>query len=289
METRLIYTIILVPMIAYMAYRYVRPRKEDNSDWLRRKYDFLALTTTMASFTRTSDQLSHGTMHSPLWNGSSFDLHLINRIVSDDVLKRVHMVYEHVSKAGTESSTLRVLDAGCGWGATSFMIAEKHHDLITSAGNNARTQAKLMIEGMTLSSRQADQANSAATSKHLNNMCRFTTRSFEEPLDKHSYASIIAIEALEHATNIEELMLNFANALLPGGSILVVTDVLRPHNEVDATMVDHYSAHWCGPQTRAWQPPIAQQSWKRIAEKAGLQLTRTVDLSETYGLNLRSR
>jgi cyclopropane fatty-acyl-phospholipid synthase-like methyltransferase len=73
-----------------------------------------------------------------------------------------------LSSSGNSLRKLRVLDAGSGWGGTSFALA----GAITGASNSPM----VAVDGLTLSPVQASMANAASAERGLSELVRFHVR-----------------------------------------------------------------------------------------------------------------
>jgi SAM-dependent methyltransferase len=103
-----------------------------------------------------------------------------------------------------------VLDAGCGFGGTIFRWYSQKPGKYT---------------GFSLSPYQLNIARQQAEKRRISSQCQFLLKNYEEPID-YKYQIIIAIESLVHASNLERAITNLMQALLPGGKLIVVDDML---------------------------------------------------------------
>ncbi len=123
----------------------------------------------------------------------------------------------------------RVLDAGCGFGGTTFYW---------------QRQAGGRYDGLTLSKVQVDVAERHARARGIAEACRFHLRSYDEPLERE-YDAAVAIESLVHARHLDRTVANLATALRPGGLLLVLDDMatgdLDAARPADAALVRAHS------------------------------------------------
>ena len=152
----------------------------------------------------------------------------------------------------------RVLDAGCGYGATAM-------DLLPRLGGEWL--------GVTLSPVQAERGSREAARRGLAGQLRFAVQSYDQPL-AGPFDLAIAIESLIHSIDPARSIGNIATQLAPGGYLVVVDDmpepVLAPADAADVALF-----------RRMWRCPVAPplSSWTAAMQAAGLEILRTEDLS----------
>jgi len=134
-------------------------------------------------------------------------------------------------------------------------------------------------DGLTLAPTQAHAANQTATGRGIASRARFFVGSYEDPLPSAAYSIVLAIESLEHASDIRRSLAHLGRALHPGGTLVIVTDLLVDENARDAAVTVAYRQHWCGPHTVSWSPPASMQGWQVAFDEAQLRLDRRVDLT----------
>ena len=123
----------------------------------------------------------------------------------------------------------RVLDIGSGFGATLFAWAEA-----IEGGE---------FHGLGLSPFAARCAQREAKRRGLGARCRFTVRSYDEPLEDR-YDAIVSVESLFHAPDLAATLRGLAAGLAPGGTLLLVEDMAAATEvEQDATTVSLLE-HW---------------------------------------------
>ncbi len=168
------------------------------------------------------------------------------------------IIHRLIREAATLPEAPRVLDAGCGYGATAF-------DLQPQTGGTWL--------GITLSPIQVQRATAEAARRGVANHLRFALQSYDDPLPG-LFDLIIAIESLIHSTNPAASIANLATHLAPGGQLVIVDDMpepnLSPEDEADLTLFK-----------RMWRCPVAPPApeWRNALTTAGLTLTHEQDLT----------
>jgi SAM-dependent methyltransferase len=118
-------------------------------------------------------------------------------------------VNDHALQVAALPPAPRVLDAGCGFGGTMF------HWYRRIGGT---------YDGLTLSRVQQRVAQRQAQRLGLQEVCQFYLRSYEAPLTA-TYDAVLAIESLLYTTNLQRTVAHLANALRPGGVLIMVEDM----------------------------------------------------------------
>jgi SAM-dependent methyltransferase len=168
------------------------------------------------------------------------------------------IIHRLIREAATLPEAPRVLDAGCGYGATAF-------DLQPQTGGTWL--------GITLSPIQVQRATAEAARRGVANHLRFALQSYDDSLPG-PFDLIIAIESLIHSTNPAASIANLATHLAPGGQLVIVDDMpepgLSPQDEADLTLFK-----------RMWRCPVAPPApeWRSALTGAGLTLTHEQDLT----------
>ena len=152
----------------------------------------------------------------------------------------------------------RVLDAGCGFGATIFHLHER------LAGS---------YDGLTMSKRQLRAARSEALRRRVAGACRFHLRDYDDPIDEH-YDAVVAIESLSHAPDLRRTLTNLSGALEPGGSLLIAEDMAI--RDIDARCpaeAELLRRHWgCRRFPR-------ESDYEEMLPDAGLTIVGRIDLT----------
>ncbi len=152
----------------------------------------------------------------------------------------------------------RILDAGCGYGATAF-------DLQPQTGGTWL--------GITLSPIQVQRATAEADRRALSPHIRFALQSYDDPLPG-PFDFAVAIESLIHSTNPAASIANIATSLAPGGHLAIVDDMpepdLAPEDQADLALFK-----------RMWRCPVAPPApaWRAALAAAGLTITHEQDLT----------
>lgn len=152
----------------------------------------------------------------------------------------------------------RVLDAGCGYGATMI-------DLAPALGGD--------WTGLTLSPEQARRGNQAIAAAGLADCVRVVVQSYDAP-PNGMFDLIYGIESLIHSADPAATLAGLARRLVPGGHLIVVDDmpdaVLAP--EPGARLADF---------KRYWRCPVApdRAGWITALGSAGLVLRHDRDLN----------
>ncbi len=152
----------------------------------------------------------------------------------------------------------RVLDAGCGYGASAFDL-------------QPRTGGTWL--GITLSPIQVQRATTEAERRGMANHLRFAVQSYDAPLPG-PFDLVIAIESLIHSTNPAASIANLAAHLAPGGHLVVVDDMPEPGLSAEDTAdLELFK--------RMWRCPVAPPApdWRAAITGAGLTLTGEQDLT----------
>ncbi len=152
----------------------------------------------------------------------------------------------------------RVLDAGCGYGATAL-------DLIPVIGGEWL--------GVTLSAVQAQRGQAEAERRGLGNQLGFALQSYDDPLPG-GFDLAIGIESLIHSADPTRSIGNLARALRPGGWLVMVDDMPEP--DLPAATAAELALF-----KRMWRCPVAptRDGWVAAMQAGGLALQREVDLT----------
>lgn len=168
------------------------------------------------------------------------------------------IIHRLILEAAALPESPRVLDAGCGYGATAF-------DLQPETGGTWL--------GITLSPIQVQRATAEAARRKLSRQLRFALQSYDAPL-AGPFDLIIAIESLIHSTSPTASIANLAAHLAPGGQLVIVDDMPEPglstEDEADLALFK-----------RMWRCPVAPPApeWRTALTDAGLTLTHEQDLT----------
>lgn len=152
----------------------------------------------------------------------------------------------------------RVLDAGCGYGATML-------DLAPGLGGD--------WTGLTLSDAQRTRGGAAIAAAGLEGRVRIQVQSYDTP-PPGPFDLIIGIESLIHSAAPEATIAALAATLAPGGHLVMVDDMPEEHLPPEpARRFALFRRHWRCPVA----PPRA--GWVRAMQAAGLSLVQERDLT----------
>jgi SAM-dependent methyltransferase len=155
-------------------------------------------------------------------------------------------------------SAPRVLDAGCGYGATML-------DLAPTLGGD--------WTGLTLSPVQAARGRAEIAARGLAGRVRIEVASYDAPLPGR-YDLIYGIESLIHSADPARTVANLASALAPGGHLVIVDDMPEARLPAEAAArLDRFR--------RFWRCPVApgRESWLAACGAAGLTPVAERDLN----------
>jgi len=119
---------------------------------------------------------------------------------------------EHLAEVAGIPPGARILDAGCGFGASSIYLAEKYEAEAT---------------GITISPVQVEMANAAAA--NANSRAKFLLMDAEELIFDHPFDVIWSVESISHYPHRERFFAGAARLLKPGGTLALI-DWFRKEN-----------------------------------------------------------
>jgi len=152
----------------------------------------------------------------------------------------------------------RVLDAGCGYGATML-------DLAPRLGGD--------WTGLTLSPVQAARGMAEVAARGLTGRVRIEVGSYDAKL-RGPFDLAYGIESLIHSADPARTVANIAGALAPGGHLVVVDDMPEAAMPPEArARFDRFR--------RFWRCPVApgREGWLAAFHAAGLRLVAERDLN----------
>jgi len=119
-----------------------------------------------------------------------------------------------------------VLDAGCGVGYGSCLLAQNH---------------EVNIEGVSLSQSEINQAKKYSEKMNLLGTTEFHCKSFDETIE-NKYDKIIAVESLKHSLDLGRTLKILKNGLKKNGELYIIEDFYQ-HDILNANAV-HYKSDW---------------------------------------------
>jgi SAM-dependent methyltransferase len=152
----------------------------------------------------------------------------------------------------------RVLDAGCGYGASML-------DMAPGLGGDWL--------GISLSEVQVRRGMEEVAARGLAGQVRLAVASYDAPLTGE-FDWIFGIESLIHSPDPVATIHNLARSLAPGGALKVVDDMpeedLSPQQSADVALFK-----------RCWRCPVApsRAGWLRAFAAAGLVLSHETDFT----------
>jgi len=168
------------------------------------------------------------------------------------------LVVHRLMRAGfTLPEAPRVLDAGCGYGATML-------DLAPRLGGEWL--------GLTLSDVQAARGNAEAAARGLRGV-RVDVGRYDAPL-RGPFDWVYAIESLIHSPDPAATIANLAGALAPGGVLTMVDDMpIADPTPDQAARIATFK--------RCWRCPVAptREGWIAAMQAAGLSVIHEQDLT----------
>lgn len=124
---------------------------------------------------------------------------------------------EQVGQRLALSAGSRVLDAGCGEGATAIHLAQSH---------------RFNIEGVDILDFNIERAKQKTAEAHAT--ASFTLASYDKlPFADQSFDGIYTLETLLHATNADEVLREFYRVLRPGGRIVMFEYTVPEMKDMD--------------------------------------------------------
>ena len=152
----------------------------------------------------------------------------------------------------------RVLDAGCGYGATMLDLAPKLGGDWT---------------GLTLSPVQAARGMAEIAGRGLAERVRIDVRSYDAPVEGR-FDLAYGIESLIHSADPARTIANLAASLAPGGHLVIVDDM--PEERLPAEAAARLERF-----RRFWRCPVAptRAGWIAACRAAGLEPVAERDLN----------
>jgi len=204
-------------------------------------------------FLRFGQGASSGAIHRGVWTPE-----VLNAVDAMDTVNR--LVLERL-QGQVPAGEGRVLDLGCGVGATMVRLAQ---------GIDAH------VTGVTISREQAELGYQRLVAAGVADRCDIVCADFSDLPAEPRYHAMVAIEAVVHAPSLAGLIPSLASRLHPGGRLILCDDWLTDREH------DPRSRQRCLAQFRAgWRTgslhTVAQLA--ALAEPAGLRLVEDLDLT----------
>src|SRR5690606_1341922 len=198
------------------------------------------------------NEANTGAIHRCVWTQEAVTAADAADTVNRLVLERLR---GHLPAAG------RVLDLGCGVGATMVRLAQ---------GTAAQ------ITGVTISPVQAELATKRFAQEGVTERCEILCHDFADLPAEPRYHAIVGIESIVHSPSLAELIQTLAARLHPGGRIILCDDWLTDRDRGLS------ARERCLAQFRAgWRigslHTVAE--FTGMAERAGLRLREDLDLT----------
>lgn len=155
----------------------------------------------------------------------------------------------------------RILDLGCGVGATMVRLA---------------TALDAHVTGVTISPVQADLAARRFEAEELTERCHVLCADFAELPPEPRYHAMVGIESVVHSPSLVDLITSLAARLQPGGRIVLCDDwMTEKDRELPARKrcLEQFRAGW---RTGALHT-VAE--FAAMSERAGLRLLGDLDLT----------
>ena len=118
-------------------------------------------------------------------------------------------IYDWIASRVDVRAAGNVLDAGCGVGFGTLLLAERGTASVT---------------GISLSELELARARRAAVERGLANRATFRLQSFDE-LPESAYGLVIAVESLKHSPDLARSLGSITRALADGATLVVVEDL----------------------------------------------------------------
>lgn len=153
-------------------------------------------------------------------NGGAYPIH--KKLVLPDHKD----IYSWLSSKYVFKKNAKVLDAGCGVGFGTMLLAQEHD---------------IRITGISLSPSEVEQAEKNAHQAALQNRVSFAVQSFDE-LPTAAYDVIIAVESVKHSLDIKYSLQVLKRALKPDGQLIIIEDFY--HLEKLNSNAEKYIKDW---------------------------------------------
>jgi SAM-dependent methyltransferase len=174
-------------------------------------YDWLSRYVQLANWLDYRDRFAAFTMHKRLRVPPGTE-------ARSERTAGLEYVNNRLLEAASLPSNPKVLDAGCGFGGTTF----HWHSRIGGS-----------YDGLTLSRVQLRVARREARRRGIEADCRFHRKSYDTPISE-TYDAVVAIESLIHSRDLNTTIPNLAKSLRPGGLMLLLDDMAQVNIDSEA-------------------------------------------------------
>ncbi|MEU8329357.1 class I SAM-dependent methyltransferase [Micromonospora sp. NPDC048839] len=182
-------------------------------------------------------------------------------VTSADAMDTVNRLLIERLRGHVPPGDARVLDVGCGVGATMVRLAREVDGLIS---------------GVTISRVQAEIAAKRFAREGLTDRCQVICADFAElPAEPH-YDAMVAVEAVVHSPSLKDLLPSLADRLRPGGRLILCDDWLTDKDRGLAARercLDQFRAGWRIGSLHT----VAELD--AMSEHAGLRVVEDLDLT----------
>lgn len=151
----------------------------------------------------------------------------------------------------------RVLDIGCGFGATLVAWAKR------SAGR---------FVGLSLSGYQIDKARIVARRAGLGKKCSFRQQGFDDPIEGE-FDVVVSIETLLHARDLAKTMQHLSTCTSPGAAIVLVEDMAVDAAVAEETAGRDLLQNWSSDRLHS------EEDYRAALAGAGFVVGRDIDLT----------
>lgn len=165
---------------------------------------------------------------------------------------------EHLAQVANIEPGSKILDVGCGFGASSIYLAQKY---------NAETT------GITISSVQVKMAQEAATKTNTNS--RFVIMDAEAMMFDRPFNVIWSIESISHYKDIEKFFNKACQLLLPNGTVAVIDWFKKEH-----LSADKYKKYILPIEKGMMVELHTMGDYISIVRSKGLEIIRSEDISK---------
>lgn len=204
-------------------------------------------------FLRFGEGSSSGAIHRCVWTPDAVSAADAADTVNRLVLQRL--------RGQVPAGDGRVLDLGCGVGATMVRLAQ---------------EMDVRVTGVTISREQAEIGAKRLAGAGVADRCDIVCADFSHLPPEPRYHAIVAIESVVHAPSLPELIGSLAARLHPGGRLILCDDWLTdkdPTLPARERCLTQYRAGWRIGSTHTVADVTA------MAERAGLRLIEDLDLT----------